>query len=345
MFRKVFCVFSIIILFLLSGCGDDNTAVIPNGPPALNYGRYIETYDGGATWSAVEDFVPGANSLMCGALPETVFPPAGANIWIMGGGNGGNEGIIWRSTDTGHNWTEVLGRGGESVFEDMITVNRFDSVIAAVNRSGEVWLSNNWGVNWSQSANTTGPLFNIDRFHPLRIMIAVGSGNLGTGDLGKIIRSTDGGVSWYEFPRMSSEIRALCCIEGTNIAVAVDHNGLVMRSINYGETWDTTQVLTDAGHFAVAFAGTYGLICGPDKQFRSTDLGVSWTEELSVGNSKNDLVINDNGYCILTTFGSMFVSNNRGLTWNSVPGGIFNRIITRGSYSQNAPGFVFAIGN
>ena len=64
---------------------------------------------------------------------------------------------------------------------------------------------------------------------------------LATGELGAIIKTTDGGNSWYNIKtNYNKYINAIGSYTGEKIIAAGD-NGLIIISRDYGQTWETIQ--------------------------------------------------------------------------------------------------------
>lgn len=99
------------------------------------------------------------------------------------------------------------------------------------------------------------------------------------GRYGKILRSTNDGVSWQ--PLASGETRALFSLAFADAqrGVAVGAQGLMLETVDGGMTWQPRPALTDRQLFRVRFpAPPRGFVVGEfGTLWRSDDAGRSWT--------------------------------------------------------------------
>jgi photosystem II stability/assembly factor-like uncharacterized protein len=159
-------------LLLAAAHGDSNDGVI------------YRSADGGATWP-VSVTIPNAQVMSLAAntdKPQMLYAGTGNSSFTWG------PDYVFRSTDAGLSWTEVLTDGGGLlVFEP-------PSTVYAVAGWGEVWSSTSDGDpgTWNSVGGVWSPAsFDID-LGPATAALYVGAWERG------VHKSTDGGVGWEE---------------------------------------------------------------------------------------------------------------------------------------------------
>ena len=169
----------------------------------------------------------------------------------------GTNGVIFRSTDNGTDWTAVnTGLDLIAFYALAVSPNGTGSTnLFAGTSGGGVWFSTNNGTSWK--AVKIG-LTNTD----VRAL-AFSDTNLFAGTWGGgVYRSTDSGTNWTAVNTglMGQDVHALT-VSGTNLFAMTD--GGVSLSTNNGTRWSSTG-LTGTGVYALAVsganlvAGTYG---------------------------------------------------------------------------------------
>ncbi|MCD4791295.1 MAG: T9SS type A sorting domain-containing protein [Bacteroidales bacterium] len=114
------------------------------------------------------------------------------------------------------------------------------------------------------------------------------NGDIITGVKNGIYKSNDSGFTWYQTYWPVGNITNLLSLpNGYVFAGGVDNLHGIIRSKDFGETWDTVHVFTNYGQenlkcFAVSaeghiWAGTYNIF-GEGSIWFTTDLGESWTQ-------------------------------------------------------------------
>lgn len=144
----------------------------------------------------------------------------------------------------------------------------------------------------------------------------------GTGEGGKVLYSTDNGLTWSNLGQQFGENSIRCIASlGDNVCLAGTYaNGKILRSIDNGLTWTDlgTQFLQTTIGSIVSLGNDICLARSSSKILRSIDNGLTWTD---VGNqfleaSLTALVYLGNGVCLVgTNYGKIFRSTDNGLTW------------------------------
>lgn len=182
----------------------------------------------------------------------------------------------------------------------------------AVTGCGQVLETSDGGQNWEL---TMGPdPDNIDLYD----IVISGQGTLiVSGDSGRIMRSTDTGVSFQtQAFQGAGRLFDLCLIPGGGISAA-GQNGVVLVSFDDGITW------TDKGPGGTGYArchlwksATEGYVVGMEEFYRTTNGGNSWTvidTPPMFGLNEIFFVNNTTGYAI-ADFG-YWKTTNGGQTW------------------------------
>ena len=242
--------------------------------------------DGGATWIPVLR-VPNAYSFGTFAryapgLFVWVDPDAPTTLLA-----GLSPGGIYRSTDAGLNWTQVLY--GSTFLSMAIAPSSSSTIYACLSISSEVpglrvtFRSTDGGTTW-RSLDSLGAApvlaLAVDPHSSDVVYAAVGtSGPSAPG----IYRSTDGGASWTALAGglVGSSFNAVTVdpIDPTILYAGTTDTG-IFRSADGGASWvpvnegltglDVTSITIDAQTPSVVYAGTSGGV------FRSADSGAHW---------------------------------------------------------------------
>lgn len=124
-------------------------------------------------------------------------------------------GYVARSTDGGATWTNVSSPlMGAAVSRIAISPNAPSRVYAAVNPgnndpSGGLWISNDLGTSWTQSAVTAGANASLVRVSPTNANIVYASTFVDQNGVGSLFRSTDGGMTFGPVAQSSGSFSTL----------------------------------------------------------------------------------------------------------------------------------------
>jgi photosystem II stability/assembly factor-like uncharacterized protein len=240
-----------------------------------------KTTDNGVTWQKLSNGLKGKNYYA--AIYHSLTN-------ILSSSDSG----IFRSTDSGNNWSQVLG---ERFFDFTVSPNGniFGSGVYPL---FALWVSTNGGANW-----------NIANFDFVPAVLAVNqSGHLfgGTSGMG-VYKSTNNGLNWIQYGPAGS-VRSITVSSNGYIYASIENanpgpEGLY-RSTNAGLNWQhmgfnyTMYSLktNSAGHI---YGGTFG-----GGVYRSTNNGSSWDSVLT--GMYNQLVLclsfNQSGYLYAGTY-------------------------------------------
>lgn len=146
----------------------------------------------------------------------------------------GKSGEVYRSTDDGNTWHQVVLPGSGTVYGvGYYRYSSTDNTAIIVGENGSVFRSTNNGISWSKVAN-------IPTSQTLRSVSIHNSYVVAVGEQGTIIYSTNRGANWTKAtapspPGPSSALLSVSMKSTT--AIAVGENGWVLRSTTSGRTW------------------------------------------------------------------------------------------------------------
>jgi photosystem II stability/assembly factor-like uncharacterized protein len=168
-----------------------------------------------------------------------------------------------------------------------------------------------------------------DRWGDLRAITAVNSFvAFASGDLGTILKTTNGGVRWVKQASGTSVSLRGIWFTDTSRGFAVGEQGVVLRTTNGGNTW-TRQMITATS--PVVFSGvsfssaTSGTIVGDNGSFyQSNDGGATWTQRFLTPLIRiNAITYPDNNHGVFVgSLGSIFGTSDAGVHWRRLLSGI-----------------------
>ncbi len=224
---------------------------------------------------------------------------ATGNTWFAASVSGG----VWKTTDEGVNWTDLtpnLPNLATTVLamapsnHDVIYLGTGEGFYNADEVDGNgIFKSMDHGNTWSQLSFTVN---NYDFQNVNRIIVSptnanvlyactnIGFNSFGLGTSG-IFESTDGGNSWDNIYTSNSRIQQIVANpENFNTLFATVNGYGVIKSVNGGQTWDSTQGIITSGRVEIAIApsDTSRLYAGVESSsgsdlYISNDAGNTWT--------------------------------------------------------------------
>ncbi len=145
------------------------------------------------------------------------------------------------------------------------------------------------------------------------------------GNLGTIIKSTNGGIDWItEETNTTTPILKVNSIDGQTV-IASGFNGMILRSTNSGESWTqiTSGVTGDLWGLQM-INDTLGWACGTaNSLIKTTDGGQTWQTEATPGYSSDYWWIDflNENYGFIAANGKVLRTTNAGNTWDIVQAG------------------------
>jgi len=250
--------------------------------------------DHGESWTGLGD---SWDKLGIGPISTPVLTIAAQGSTIFAGGGA----VLWRSIDSGANWTRLQLRYG---YGNLQSLAMNGSNLFASTREG-LLRSTDSGASWKVLTDSSyGPLAFIGS------KIYTGSNYQG------LLASTDNGDHWQIVSLPFGTNVSSISVSGANIAV-LDYanypNQYVAFSSDSGHTWMETLIVEQTGSLALNGQNIYGanfMISALSNKFYSTDKGKSWIDFPSSTDYDRPNYVS----CILVSGGNFILySGNSGL--------------------------------
>jgi len=270
---------------------------------------------------------------------------------------------IYVSHDYGETWIQ---KGSPKYWRqiDMSADGRYQTAVAWCTTPGgndRINISSDYGDNWS--AVTTAPLqtwqavaMSDDGQH----RTACSKGTAGT--VGQIYVSHDSGATWTAKTTTAERWTAVAMSGDGLYQTAVEQNGKIYSSNDYGNTWNTVSYSfssTSLDGVGMSNDGKYQTVVGSYKVYRSSDYGVSWNaiatgftdhtnflanlpsrnwQDVAVSNDGKTQTIVDTNY---PASGTIYTSIDNGVTWAKK----FDNGLLRASAMSGNGNYQVAAGN
>jgi photosystem II stability/assembly factor-like uncharacterized protein len=268
-----------------------------------------------------------------GDVSDAAVSTADPNVALAGiAPEGGVGGTLYRSTDAGNTWSEVLPLNGISVFDIEFAPNG----AVYIGTQNSVRRSTDAGISWTLLNLGIGPndqVFDVALDPSNSSTIWAGIADAGGSQTVNVMRSTDSGATWSDrTPPLSAPMscRAIAVDpDDSSTVIAVFGGdfggGQVWTTTDGGDSWsDRSAGLPDNPMQAVVYDGTRLLVGGGQLfgsenvgLYGSTDLGATWAplhdgtwpvlvvDAIAVdpNNAQNILVATDGGGVNRTTDG------------------------------------------
>jgi len=269
-------------------------------------GGVWKTTDGGASWSALPDFVP---SLSVGSMvlspsdPNTLYVGTGEGCFETDVGSSNTAAVpgagIFKSTDGGQTWAQIPSTAtGDWVFVNRLAFQPGSSVVMLAATNTGVWRSTDAGTTWSQ--RTVGQTLDVE-FDPANGLKALAGRNDGTGQY-----SLDGGVTWQTATGIaagSTRVELTYAPSNTGIVYAGVSTGAAMKiyqSTNGGQSYVLKTTSPGAGVSTLdSYTGVVWvdpvnpntLLLGTQGLYRSTNAGATLTSTFSAVHSDHHYIV------------------------------------------------------
>jgi len=254
-------------------------------------GRMYHSYDSGVTWAPDTDSSRSYRYLATSADGTKV-------VGVV------FNGFIYTSTDSGLTFTARMTDMTRPWVTVSSSADGVHLVAASGNSvSGEVWISADSGVTWTQTTPPDGAA------HDFRGIAASASGSkvvLGA-QTGKIYTSTDYGATWVDRNLSRTWTYFASSTDGTKLAGAV-YGGQLYTSTDSGATWTARESARDWYSIASSADGSQLVACvlTTGKLYVSSDYGVTWSPQ-DVNRDWNAVAMSADGTKMAATDGSGFV--------------------------------------
>jgi photosystem II stability/assembly factor-like uncharacterized protein len=209
--------------------------------PLKAFGAYrtmvVESDDSGKTWSVAMDQI-GTGSCM----PKIIGTPDGP--MLINYGCAGSDRLYFFSADGGRKWqARRFNRYAYGAFELVTALDNKRWVAISIDGQSLVgWTSDNGGDEWRGHATGFAVLSGSRHLYSRSIITLAGGVLLAYVADGQILRSTDRGESWglidTGLPRNGSSELDASCTDGHKLVVLGGGQGLLVRSLDGGLTWE-----------------------------------------------------------------------------------------------------------
>ncbi len=258
------------------------------------------TIDGGMTWEVIGE-IPGLYS------PSCLFFVNGINGYV-----GGLQGQVFKTQNGGNTWVEK-----DFPFSDYLNSLFFlnDATGWAAGSTG-IYKTENGGNNWVQIySNVSQPFANFNKI----IFVNSQTGWVfGEGEH-PVAKTTNGGNNWFEQqPTIINKNNSAYFLNEQTGWIAA--NNYTRRTINGGNSWDSTFINTNAKDIYFADA-TKGWFIGSDSNvYGSSNGGVTWNRQnsfinhstlrsIAFANGNTGWITGEYGLILKTTTGgNVFIS-------------------------------------
>ena len=278
---------------LFASVGDPQDAARTMG------GGIFKSEDDGLTWTKSDDGLSENTKVSDIALIEnTLFVSTGYPINI------GDRGIF-KSTDLGQTW-KTAGLNDSQIRLIRTTTNQH--LIAGSNVSS-IFISNNKGKSWFQTGKE------IENWSVFQVIendnYLFASGESGIWRAKKPVR---------EWKQIKKELGSLVKLSNGNTLMA--ENGVILRSENNGDTWESISDLKSEMIFLYEIDANLIIACAPgDGVFYSTNNGKDWLKYNMGEYEKNRFrtaIKTSNGTLLVGATGGTLRSTDQGKTWEKV---------------------------
>lgn len=256
--------------------------------------------------------------------------------------SGIRTGGVYKSVDKGEIWEHKVKIGEKTTISsvdilDVMIDPLNEDIIYLGTRSNGIYKSDNAGESWVKLIDKNKVLSSRANVYQI-IVDPLNTNQLYAGiyqnSKGRLIKSEDGGDSWQEVYVVSQSRYAVFSVaidhEKSNIIYIGTAQGGFLKSIDYGETWESlkwfpnvviNKIVMNPYDSRIIYAATY-----KDGIYKSVDRGLNWVsfkEELAkydYANQVESLVLdyrNPNTLYTTSRYG-VLRSVNGGATWNPI---------------------------
>lgn len=194
-------------------------------------GVLFKTTNGGSTWSSITTISPNPNAI-CG------LDAVGSNT-IYGCGAFFEPAHIIKSTDSGNTWEYKNMSTQANALVEIKFINQDTGYVAGRSDTGAIILkTTNGGSTWNEIYNSNTPGQYVWKLQILdnNPNIIFGSVDTNAPNVGKLIKTTDGGLTWTSFDAPESNIQAVGFIN-ENRGWMGGHTTGFYETNDGGQTW------------------------------------------------------------------------------------------------------------
>ena len=237
------------------------------------------TTNGGATWVNSSGTLSSINAAIF-----TIEPISATEAWV-----GDENGNIYYTTNGGSSWaTQSSGAANFINAIKYLSANTLVAVADPLTQGGPFLIlrSTNKGTNWNAVPGTPNSRSDVQEYCLANSFCAVGNIlYVGTayyeGTSGRMIKSTDGGVSWQILPIEFQRSPWTVAFRTASVGIMAGAEGYANYSATGGSGWSSIDKFVPGSiRASQAMTGTTTYwLGGYNGVFRSTDDGVNWSIE------------------------------------------------------------------
>jgi hypothetical protein len=289
-----------------------NTIYVGTGEPfAANYGEGIlKSTDGGSTWTQI-------CGPFCGPVGQDSYYGSGSRIGALVVDSTNNQVLlaavsvtaqnaqtgIYRSTDAGNTWTQVLtanngNDSGDTVLFDPVNPGIAYATLGNIfsGYTEGIYKSTDHGVTWTSISASlplgTAGLISLAIAPSSPTTLYAGVADVNTGNLDGFFKTTNGGASWTQLTSTPDYCTPSCDafnvigVQPTNPNVVYaggTFQTTLIRSLDGGNTWSILQSAQENG---TIHADMHALVFTPDGNnlYLANDGGAYTTNQITASN-------------------------------------------------------------
>ena len=248
-------------------------------------GNIFKTWDGGQNWTSVWY---GSQAGLYGASFVSVDTGYVAGL--------PKPSISWsgfgKTTDGGLSWTSMPVPSNVYQFTDVIFRDaNHGMLLAQTNSSAAVYVTSDGGNTWQTATGISNGI-------PSRACHVSGTKFFLVDNSGHIKKSLDDGLTWTTVYTGGPILLGIAFYNDL-IGQACGDNGVLLRTVDGGNTWQSQGVTTDIWHQVIYVnQDTLYVVGTPEIIYKSTNGGISWSNDYpqsTYNNAFYDIAITSNG--------------------------------------------------
>jgi photosystem II stability/assembly factor-like uncharacterized protein len=268
-------------------------------------GGILHTADGGTTWTS-------QNSGISYGLDAVDFLNADTG-WAVADYDGYRSGEIIFSTNGGSTWlvqdSSSIGHLGVSFINSQLGW--------VVGKLGSIFKTTNGGTNWIEQYSDSALIFQkVMSIDSNVVWVAGNRYNMGSGDHGVVLRSTDGGSTWIVLRDTRPSISSFSLIDQHSLVVVGSYwEALLARSTDDGITW--SPYFSGCGDWLsdVTFTDeNTGWVDAGNSLLHTSDGGLTWTR-LDSTFPGGQIFFVDQTHGWISNGSKIFRTSDGGATW------------------------------
>ncbi len=220
---------------------------------------------------------------------------------------------VYHSTNGGNAWTEISANEIHNNSQDF-AFGASPGVMLSATNNGEPSITQDSGKTWTK--------FDMGTINTKNYSVAsLGDATFYVGnDVSSITHTMDSGLTWTETSGPKRSILYDTYFINRNTGFSVGSLGTILRSLDGGTHWEEMDFDETRTCFSIFGLEENDVWMGANQGiFHSTDMGVTWTEKLSLlGGSVNDIIaLSTSQILATTTTGLILRSTNSGASWDT----------------------------